>query len=61
MANRILTYHFKSGTDKDGNPLYTHETRRQGQRVMRSKDGLYKDEAIQMSESVVKNPSNFGF
>lgn len=58
---RVITYFYKSGLDPKGNPLHTVEARIQGQRVTVCKDGLYKEEAEQMSGKITRNPERFGF
>lgn len=59
--NKRISYHYPSGTDKDGNKLFTFETRETGAKPVFVKEGVYADEAQTLANKVNKNPQRFGF
>lgn len=62
MTNtQVLTSFFKSGQDKDKNPLYTFEAREPGKNALVIEHGLYKGDAESLANQVYMNPQNFGF
>lgn len=58
---QVITSFYKSGQDKDKNPLYTFEAREPGKNAMFSKDNLYKPDAEYLAHQVARNPASFGF
>ena len=62
MTNtQVLTSYFKSGQDKDKNPLYTFEAREPGKNALVTEHNLYKSDAENLANQVARNPQSFGF
>lgn len=58
---KILTYHFQTGTDKNGVKVYDFEAREFGKNPVYVEQGIYQDRAMEISNLIRANPSKFGF